>query len=170
MSATATQRYICSDCGYIYDSAVGNPMNTVPPGQNFRTCRKPGSAPCATRRQTSLTCWISNETLCPVFGHKDVRYCMAEDIDSLTVNYEEDGVFVVKELDRQVLSRGAWSTILFRYQEYDRKAGVYGVDKFTIRRYQKRNGQFQAKSKFNISSRAQAEKIIDTLAKWLASE
>lgn len=95
---------------------------------------------------------------------------MAEDIDSLTVNYEEDGVFVVKELDRQVLSRGAWSTILFRYQEYDRKAGVYGVDKFTIRRYQKRNGQFQAKSKFNISSRAQAEKIIDTLAKWLASE
>lgn len=93
---------------------------------------------------------------------------MAESIDDLTVNFEEDGVLVVKELDREVLSRGAWATILFRYQEYDRQAGTYGADKFTIRRYQKRNGQFLAKSKFNISSSAQAEKIIGALGRWLA--
>ncbi|NLB05694.1 MAG: hypothetical protein GX835_01805, partial [Desulfobulbaceae bacterium] len=61
---------------------------------------------------------------------------MSEEIDNLTVNYEEDGVLVVKELDREVLSKGAWATIVFRYQELDRQAGTYGPDKFTIRRYQ----------------------------------
>ena len=94
---------------------------------------------------------------------------MSEDIEGLTINYEEAGVIVDKELDREVLSRGAWATVLFRYQEYDRQTGTYGPDKFTIRRYQKRNGQFLAKSKFNISSRAQAEKIVKTLEAWLAA-
>ena len=94
---------------------------------------------------------------------------MAENIDDLTVNYEEDGVVVVKEIDKEILSKGSWTTILFRYQDLDRAKGEYGPDKFTIRRYQKRNGQYQTKSKFNISSAAQAEKIIETLSRWLES-
>lgn len=94
---------------------------------------------------------------------------MAENIDELTVNYEEDGVQVVKELDKEVLSKGSWTTILFRYQDLDKASGEYGPDKFTIRRYQKRSGQYQTKSKFNISSLAQAQKIVDTLTRWLES-
>lgn len=92
---------------------------------------------------------------------------MAENIEDLTVNYEEDGVVVVKEIDKEILSKGSWTTILFRYQDLDRAKGEYGPDKFTIRRYQKRNGQYQTKSKFNISSTAQAEKIIEALSNWL---
>lgn len=94
---------------------------------------------------------------------------MAENIDDLTVNYEEEGIVVVKEIDKEILSKGSWTTILFRYQDLDRAKGEYGPDKFTIRRYQKRNGQYQTKSKFNISSAAQAEKIIETLSRWLKS-
>jgi len=92
---------------------------------------------------------------------------MAENIEDLTVNYEEDGVVVVKEIDKEILSKGSWTTILFRYQDLDRAKGEFGPDKFTIRRYQKRNGQYQTKSKFNISSVAQAEKIIETLSRWM---
>lgn len=92
---------------------------------------------------------------------------MAENVEDLTVNYEEDGVVVVKEIDKEILSKGSWTTILFRYQDLDRAKGEYGPDKFTIRRYQKRNGQYQTKSKFNISSVAQAEKIIETLSRWM---
>ncbi len=92
---------------------------------------------------------------------------MSENVDELTVNYEEDGVLVVKELDKEILTKGSWATLLFRYQEYDRDSGTYGSDKFTIRRYQKRNGQYQAKAKFNISSAAQAQKIVETLGRWL---
>jgi hypothetical protein len=92
---------------------------------------------------------------------------MFSDIDEITINYEEEGLLLVKELDKEFLTRGAWTTILFRYQEYDRSSGDYGPEKYTIRRYQKRNGQYQAKSKFNISSSDQAQKIIDTLGRWL---
>jgi len=95
---------------------------------------------------------------------------MAREIDELTVNWEDDGVLVVKELDKVVLSRGAWSTIVYRYQDWDRQKGEYSQDRFTIRRYQKRNGEYQQKSKFNISSRDQAKNIVNALEKWLGEE
>ena len=42
---------------------------------------------------------------------------MAETIDEITINYEEDGVLIVKELDKKALSKGAWTTIVFRFQQ-----------------------------------------------------
>ena len=92
---------------------------------------------------------------------------MAETVEELTVAYEEDGIETVRELDKQILSKGAWSTILFRYQDWNRAKEEYGPDKYTIRRYQKRNGRYQQKSKFNISSADQAEKLIAALQKWI---
>lgn len=92
---------------------------------------------------------------------------MASDIEELTVQYEEDGLVTVKELDKKVLTKGAWSTIMFRYQDWDRRKEAYGADKYSIRRYQKRNGQYSQKSKFNISSRDQARAIIEALEGWM---
>lgn len=92
---------------------------------------------------------------------------MASSVDELTVTYTEDGIDTTKELDKVVLTKGAWSTILFRYQEWDRQKEAYGADKYTIRRYQKRNGVYQQKSKFNISSKDQAEKLIAALQGWI---
>ncbi len=92
---------------------------------------------------------------------------MAETIDEITINYEEDGVTLVKELDRAVLSKGAWATIIFRYQQWDNSKKEYSPDRYTIRRYRKINGSYIQQSKFNISSRDQAEKIINALKSWL---
>lgn len=92
---------------------------------------------------------------------------MAEKIEDLTINYEEEGQQTVKELDKRVLSKGAWSTIIFRYQDLDRKKNEFGPDKYSIRRYQKRNGEYQQRSKFNISSADQARQIIEALEAWL---
>ena len=92
---------------------------------------------------------------------------MAENIEDLTVNYEEEGIQVVQEIDKEILSKGSWTTILFQYRDFDKTTQQYSPDKFTIRRYQKRNGQYQAKSKFNISSISQAEKIVETLSRWI---
>jgi hypothetical protein len=92
---------------------------------------------------------------------------MAASVDELTVSYTDNGIETVKELDKEVLSKGAWTTILFRYRDWDRAKGEYGPDKFTIRRYQKRGGDYLPKSKFNISSRDQAKKIIAALQGWL---
>ena len=92
---------------------------------------------------------------------------MSSEIDDLTVQYEEDGLVTVKELDKKVLTKGAWSTIIYRYQDWDRKKEEYGKDKYTIRRYQKRNGEYNQKSKFNISSKDQAQSIIEALEEWM---
>ena len=95
---------------------------------------------------------------------------MAETIDDLTVTWTEDGIDTVKELDKIVLSKGAWSTIIYRYQDYNRAKEEYGPDKYTIRRYQKRNGIYRQQSKFNISSKAQAESIIEALQTWIKDD
>jgi hypothetical protein len=92
---------------------------------------------------------------------------MANTPDELTINYSEGGIDVVKELDKRVLSKGAWTTILYRYQDWDHRKEEYGKDKYSIRRYQKRNGEYQAKSKFNISSPDQAKQLIAALQNWL---
>jgi hypothetical protein len=91
---------------------------------------------------------------------------MATDVDELTVTYMEDGIETVKQLDKKVLTKGAWSTVIYRYQDWNRAKEEYGPDKYTIRRYQKRAGEYQQKSKFNISSKDQAEKIIEALQDW----
>ena len=92
---------------------------------------------------------------------------MATTVEELTVTYTEDGIETIKELDKKVLTKGAWSTIIYRYQDWNRSKEEYGPDKYTIRRYQKRNGEYQQKSKFNISSKDQAEKIIEALQDWI---
>jgi len=93
---------------------------------------------------------------------------MAETVEELTVTYEDGGVETVKELDKKVLTKGAWATVIYRYQDWNRSKEEYSADKFTIRRYQKRNGEYQQKSKFNISSEKQAREIISALQEWLA--
>ncbi len=92
---------------------------------------------------------------------------MASTVEEITINFEEDGVLIVKELDKEILSKGAWTTILFKYQQWDKKNNAYGQDMYTIRRYRKVRGEYSQQSKFNISSNEQAKKIIDTLGKWL---
>ena len=92
---------------------------------------------------------------------------MASDIQELTINYTEDDILVVRELDKEVLTKGAWSTVMYRYQDWDRSKEAYGPDKYTIRRYQKSNNEYRQRSKFNISNRKQARQIIDTLNKWV---
>ena len=92
---------------------------------------------------------------------------MSETVDGLTVEYVEEGITTVKELDKKVLTKGAWATIIFRQQDWDRTKNAYGPDKYSIRRYQKRNGVYQQRSKFVISSRDQAEKIMAALNEWM---
>lgn len=92
---------------------------------------------------------------------------MSKTVEDITINYEEDGLLLVKEIDKKILSKGAWATIIFRYQNYSKATGEYGKDMFTVRRYQKRQGEYLPKSKFNISSAEQAKKIVEALQGWL---
>lgn len=92
---------------------------------------------------------------------------MAEKIDEITVEYIEDGITTVKELDKVVLTKGAWTTILFKMQNWDRRKEEYSPILYSIRRYQKRLGVYKQRSKFNISNAEQAKKIIEILNNWI---
>ena len=88
------------------------------------------------------------------------------EIDELSVAFVDDGLEVVKELDKVILSRGAWTTILFLYQDWDNKTEDYGKVKATLRRYRKVKGQYRQQSKFNISSMKQGRELAEHLARW----
>jgi len=91
---------------------------------------------------------------------------VAETVDELTINYEDNGDLLVKELDKEILTKGAWTTIMFLYQDLDRKTKEYGIKKISIRRYKKVSGVYRQQSKFNIGSEKQAKQIVETINKW----
>ena len=91
---------------------------------------------------------------------------MAETIDEISYDYEDDGRLVRRELKRQVLSKGAWSTIMFLYQELDRQKDEWRAPKIAIVRYKKFNGVYRKQSGFNISSEKQARQIVEAIETW----
>ncbi len=92
---------------------------------------------------------------------------MASRAEDLTITYEEDGVVVVKELDKVILSKGAWATVLFKFQQWDRAKNDYGPECYSMRRYRKMDDEYRQQAKFTISSKDQAQKLIEALQKWI---
>jgi hypothetical protein len=93
---------------------------------------------------------------------------MAETVDEITIDWkDENGQQLVRQLKKEVLTSGAWSTIMFLYQDFDKKAEDWGPKKIRVVRYQKRGGKYIPQSKFNISSAKQARQIIGHLENWL---
>jgi hypothetical protein len=91
---------------------------------------------------------------------------MAETLDELTYDYEEDGTLVRKELDRVVLTKGGWATMMFLFQELDRKSGKFRPPKMAIVRFKKSKGSYRKQSSFNISSEKQARQIAEVFEQW----
>lgn len=87
-------------------------------------------------------------------------------IDALTVQFEEDGVEKVRELEKHVLSRGSWATIAFLFQEYDVRAGAFKPAKVSLRRYRRRKDRYVFQSKFTLSSLKQAKDAATVLTAW----
>src|SRR5436305_1411050 len=91
---------------------------------------------------------------------------MAETLEELTYDYEDEGTLVRKELDRAVLSKGSWATIMFLFQELDRTSGKFRAPKMAIVRFKKSKGVYRKQSSFNISSEKQARQIAEVFETW----
>ncbi len=93
---------------------------------------------------------------------------MSERVEDLTIDwYDDNGIQVVREVKKEVLTKGAWATVMYAYQDLDRNSDEFGPVKFRVVRYQKRGGRFRPHSKFNISSVKQAGEIRDVLDEWV---
>jgi len=91
---------------------------------------------------------------------------MAETLEELTYNYEDEGVLVRKELDKIVLTKGSWSTVMFLYQELDKANGKFRAPKIAIVRFKKWKGQYRKQSSFNVSNEKQARQITEIFEQW----
>jgi hypothetical protein len=87
------------------------------------------------------------------------------EIDDLTIAYEEEGEVVIEELEKEVIQRGAWTTVLFRYRERDRKTGEFGPPKALLRRFQKIHGAFRKRDTIKLSEKT-APVLVDKLKEW----
>jgi len=91
-----------------------------------------------------------------------------EKVEDITINYEKDGKQLVKELKKEIMSKGVWTTILFLYQTVNATTGEYSEPKICIRRYKKVKGFYQMQSKFSFSSDQQAKQVASIITKWVA--
>ncbi len=91
---------------------------------------------------------------------------MAETLDELTYNYEDQGVLLRKELEKTVLTKGSWATVMFLYQELDKASGKFRAPKMAIVRFKKFKGAYRKQSSFNVSSEKQARQITEVFEQW----
>ena len=91
---------------------------------------------------------------------------MAETLEELTYDYEDEGTLVRKEIDRAVLTKGSWATIMFLFQELDRQKGKFRPPKMAIVRFKKTKGSYRKQSSFNISNEKQARQIVEVFESW----
>jgi hypothetical protein len=75
---------------------------------------------------------------------------------------------VRKQLDKVVLTKGSWSTLMFLYQELDKASGAFRAPKIAIVRFKKFKGSYRKQSSFNVSSEKQARQITEVFEGWYA--
>ena len=76
---------------------------------------------------------------------------MFKTIEDISYERKDDEDLTRKQLEKEVLTKGAWATIVFKYQEIDQKTNDFGAEKAAIVRYRKRKGYYtQQKSDSGI--------------------
>jgi len=91
---------------------------------------------------------------------------ISDALDELSYDQEDDGVLVREQLDRVVLARGSWATVMFLFRELDRTSGAWRAPKMAIVRFQKWRGGYRKHAAFNVASAEQARELAEVLARW----
>lgn len=91
---------------------------------------------------------------------------MSEFVEELTIEQWEEGEQLIEVIEKEILSKGAWATVLYLYKEKDRKTMEFKEPTARIVRYRKVKGMYRPHSKFNISSAKQALEVADILQRW----
>jgi len=91
-------------------------------------------------------------------------------IDELTIARDGDDRFAPRrELKKQVLSEGAWPTVLYEFEELKRtkKGESWGEPKLALVRYRKLKGSLKFQKEFALNKEIAAV-LGQALREWLA--
>ena len=95
---------------------------------------------------------------------------MAETLEELTYDYEEDGTLVRKEIDRVVLTKGGWATMMFLFQELDLERDAWQPAKVAIVRFQKVRGLWKKHAAWNLAGADEAHAVAAQLGAWFTDD
>ena len=87
------------------------------------------------------------------------------ELEEISIERFDEGELVLKEENKFVLSKGAWSTVMYLYRERQRD-GEFGELKVRLVRYQKRQGRYMQHSRFNITGVKQVKQLMEKLTEW----
>src|ERR1700749_2332702 len=87
-------------------------------------------------------------------------------LDELAYDQEVDGVVVGGELYRAVLARGSWATVMFLYEERERRTGAFGAPRMAVVRFQKWRGGWRKHAAFNVVGAEQARELLAVFERW----
>ena len=90
----------------------------------------------------------------------------SDEISQQALASHRNWVLVRKQIDRAVLTKGSWATVMFLFQELDRAKGKFRAPKMAIVRFKKSKGSYRKQSSFNISNEKQARQITEVLEGW----
>ena len=92
-------------------------------------------------------------------------------VEELTIAREGDDRMAPREqLHKKVLTKGAWSTVVYMYKELKRlkKGDVWSDPKLALVRYRKLKGSYKFQKEFSISNLDHAREMVEVLTEWLA--
>ncbi len=104
---------------------------------------------------------------------------MAEDdklpqtVEDLTIAREgDDRMAPRRELNKKVLTKGAWATVVYKYEELirNKKGENWSNPRIALVRYRKLKGSFRYQKEFAISNLDHARELHATLGPWLSDE
>ena len=92
----------------------------------------------------------------------------AQSIDDISFDWEEDGRQVRRELDRRVLSRGGWPTVMYLYQELDLQTDAWRPAKVALVRYQSKRGMLRKHASITLGEVKSLE-LAAALEQWFGA-
>ena len=116
--------------------------------------------------RTLQNAWVAGAAAANPFGGRGGGSAGSPVTVTMPDGKKLEGKLVRKEIKKEILTKGAWATVMFLYQELDRKTEQWGPTKVSIVRFKKSGGVYRKQSSFNISSEKQARQIVDVIERW----
>jgi two-component SAPR family response regulator len=91
---------------------------------------------------------------------------LIHDLDEISLDVEEQGVLLKKQIAKSIIAKGSWPVAVFLYRELDEKKKDYGTLKTGIYKFRKIQDSYRIQGKINLPSFDDAVELAKVILKW----